>query len=70
LVSTPTPLADTTLRKAIILLSLLAVGALLYFAQDVFIPGRYQCGLDARHGLAGARTSDHAQDRSAPEAAA
>lgn len=37
-VSTPTPLADTTLRKAIILLSLLAVGAVLYFAQDVFIP--------------------------------
>jgi predicted PurR-regulated permease PerM len=37
-VSTPTPLADTTLRKAIILLSILAVGALLYFAQDVFIP--------------------------------
>ena len=37
-VSTPTPLADTTLRKAIILLSMLAVGALLYFAQDVFIP--------------------------------
>ena len=36
--STPTPLADTTLRKAIILLSILAVGALLYFAQDVFIP--------------------------------
>jgi predicted PurR-regulated permease PerM len=37
-VSTPTPLADTTLRKAIILLSMLAVGTLLYFAQDVFIP--------------------------------
>jgi predicted PurR-regulated permease PerM len=37
-VSTPTPLADTTLRKAIILLSILAVGALLYLAQDVFIP--------------------------------
>jgi predicted PurR-regulated permease PerM len=37
-VSTPTPLADTTLRKAIILLSLLAVGTILYFAQDVFIP--------------------------------
>jgi len=37
-VSTPTPLADTTLRKAVILLSFLAVGALLYFAQDVFIP--------------------------------
>ena len=36
--STPTPLADTTLRKAVILLSILAVGALLYFAQDVFIP--------------------------------
>ncbi|MEO8017466.1 MAG: AI-2E family transporter [Pseudomonadota bacterium] len=36
--STPTPLADTTLRKAIILLSILAVGTLLYFAQDVFIP--------------------------------
>ena len=37
-VSTPTPLADTTLRKAVILLSLLAVGTLLYYAQDVFIP--------------------------------
>jgi predicted PurR-regulated permease PerM len=37
-VSTPTPLADTTLRKAIILLSFLAVGVVLYFAQDVFIP--------------------------------
>src|SRR5690242_21427683 len=37
-VSTPTPLADTTLRKAIILLSILAMGTLLYFAQDVFIP--------------------------------
>jgi predicted PurR-regulated permease PerM len=37
-VSTPTPLADTTLRKAVILLSILAVGALLYFARDVFIP--------------------------------
>jgi predicted PurR-regulated permease PerM len=37
-VSTPTPLADTTLRKAIILLSLLAVGVVLYLAQDVFIP--------------------------------
>ncbi len=37
-VSTPTPFSDTTLRKAVILLSLLAVGALLYFAQDVFIP--------------------------------
>ena len=36
--STPTPLADTTLRKAIILLSMLAVGTLLYYAQDVFIP--------------------------------
>lgn len=36
--STPTPLADTTLRKAVILLPILAVGALLYFAQDVFIP--------------------------------
>lgn len=36
--STPTPLADTTLRKAIILLSLLAVGVVLYLAQDVFIP--------------------------------
>lgn len=36
--SVPTPLADTTLRKAIILLSFLAVGAVLYFAQDVFIP--------------------------------
>ncbi|HEU5134790.1 MAG TPA: AI-2E family transporter [Steroidobacteraceae bacterium] len=36
--STPTPLADTTLRKAVILLSILAVGVLLYFAQDVFIP--------------------------------
>lgn len=36
--STPTPLADTTLRKSVILLSILAVGALLYFAQDVFIP--------------------------------
>jgi predicted PurR-regulated permease PerM len=36
--STPTPLADTTLRKAIILLSFLAVGVVLYFAQDVFIP--------------------------------
>ena len=36
--STPTPLADTTLRKAVILLSILAVGALLYLAQDVFIP--------------------------------
>jgi predicted PurR-regulated permease PerM len=37
-VSTPTPLADTTLRKAVILLSFLAVGAVLYVAQDVFIP--------------------------------
>jgi predicted PurR-regulated permease PerM len=37
-VSTPTPLADTTLRKAVILLSILAVGTLLYLAQDVFIP--------------------------------
>ena len=37
-VSTPTPLADTTLRKAVILLSILAVGAMLYIAQDVFIP--------------------------------
>jgi predicted PurR-regulated permease PerM len=37
-VSVPTPLADTTLRKAVILLSILAVGAVLYFAQDVFIP--------------------------------
>src|SRR3954462_14927240 len=37
-VSTPTPLADTTLRKAVILLSFLAVGTVLYFAQDVFIP--------------------------------
>jgi len=36
--STPTPLADTTLRKAIILLSILAVGVILYLAQDVFIP--------------------------------
>ena len=36
--STPTPLADTKLRKAILLLSMLAVGTLLYFAQDVFIP--------------------------------
>ena len=31
--STPTPLPDTTLRKAIILLSFLAVGAVLYLAQ-------------------------------------
>jgi predicted PurR-regulated permease PerM len=37
-VSDPTPLSDTTLRKAVILLSFLAVGAVLYFAQDVFIP--------------------------------
>jgi predicted PurR-regulated permease PerM len=37
-VSTPTPLADTTLRKAIILLSFLAVGVVLYLAQDVLIP--------------------------------
>jgi len=37
-VSTPTPLADTTLRKAIILLSLLAVGVVFYLAQDVLIP--------------------------------
>jgi len=37
-VSTPTPLADTTLRKAVILLSFLAVGTVLYFAQSVFIP--------------------------------
>ena len=36
--SVPTPLADTTLRKAVILLSFVAVGAVLYFAQDVFIP--------------------------------
>ena len=36
--STPTPLADTTLRKAIILLSLLAVGVVFYLAQDVLIP--------------------------------
>ena len=36
--SVPTPLADTTLRKAVILLSILAVGAVLYFAQNVFIP--------------------------------
>ncbi len=36
--STPTPLADTTLRKAIILLSIVAVGTVLYFGQDVFIP--------------------------------
>jgi predicted PurR-regulated permease PerM len=37
-VSTPTPLADTTLRKAVILLSILALGTVLYLAQDVFIP--------------------------------
>jgi predicted PurR-regulated permease PerM len=37
-VTTPTPLADTTLRKAIILLSFLAVGGVLYIGQDVFIP--------------------------------
>jgi predicted PurR-regulated permease PerM len=37
-VSTPTPLADTTLRKAIILLAFLAVGVVLYVAQDVLIP--------------------------------
>jgi len=37
-VHTPTPLSDTTLRKAVILLSFLAVGAVLFFAQDVFIP--------------------------------
>ncbi len=36
--STPVPLSDTTLRKAVILLSVLAVGTVLYFAQDVFIP--------------------------------
>lgn len=36
--STPVPLADTVLRKAIILLSILAVGTVLYLAQDVFIP--------------------------------
>ena len=36
--STPTPLADTTLRKAIILLAVLAVGVVLYFARDIFIP--------------------------------
>ena len=36
--STPTPLADTTLRKAIILLAFLAVGVVLYVAQDVLIP--------------------------------
>jgi len=36
--STPVPLSDTTLRKAVILLSVLAVGVVLYFAQDVFIP--------------------------------
>ncbi len=36
--STPIPLSDTTLRKAVILLSVLAVGAVLYFARDVFIP--------------------------------
>jgi predicted PurR-regulated permease PerM len=37
-VSVPTPLADTTLRKAVILLSILAVGVVLYLARDVFIP--------------------------------
>jgi predicted PurR-regulated permease PerM len=37
-VSNPTPLADTTLRKAVILLSFLAVGTVLYLASDVFIP--------------------------------
>jgi len=37
-VSTPVPLSDTTLRKAVILLSVLAVGTVLYFAQDIFIP--------------------------------
>ena len=36
--SVPTPLADTTLRKAVILLSFLAVGAVLYVAKGVFIP--------------------------------
>lgn len=36
--STPTPLADTTLRKAIILLAFLAVGVVLYLAQGVLIP--------------------------------
>lgn len=36
--SVPTPLADTTLRKAVILLSFLAVGAVLYFAREVVIP--------------------------------
>jgi predicted PurR-regulated permease PerM len=37
-VSTPVPLSDTTLRKAVILLSVLALGTVLYFAQDIFIP--------------------------------
>jgi len=37
-VSTPVPLSDTTLRKAVILLSVLALGTVLYFARDVFIP--------------------------------
>lgn len=37
-VSNPIPLSDTTLRKAVILLSVLAVGTVLYFARDVFIP--------------------------------
>lgn len=37
-VSTPVPLSDTTLRKAVILLSVLAVGTVLYFAKDIFIP--------------------------------
>jgi predicted PurR-regulated permease PerM len=37
-VSVPTPLADTTLRKAVILLSIVAVGTVLYLARDVFIP--------------------------------
>lgn len=36
--STPIPLSDTKLRKAVILLSVLAVGTVLYFAQDIFIP--------------------------------
>ena len=36
--STPIPLSDTTLRKAVILLSVLAVGVVLYFARDIFIP--------------------------------
>jgi predicted PurR-regulated permease PerM len=37
-VSTPTPLADTTLRKAVIVLSFIAIGVVLYLAQDVLIP--------------------------------